>query len=259
MNDRLGVTDVGGTGGSAKLSAPLRFEVVETGERVDLAELSPPFGRFNVSTEATGEPVTLRIASNFTREGVAVTVPVASTLLVEVENDRPRALGMQTTRVTVRGLGANAPGTVVSIAAPDALLDQDRVTLDAQGLGHTVLRTDETGLITVRATATGFVSAQTPMNVVWPWATLAATCAGGLCGGFLRLAGAGGRRRPGRVVLSLGIAVVTGLVVFALQVVGVKVLPVTFTTAVGDLVAFATGAVGGWLGPKVLPEKGTAT
>lgn len=250
----VGVTEVTGSAGPARLSAPLLFEVVESAQRVTLDALSPPFGRFDVSTRATGEPVTLRIASNFSREGVSVTVPVAPTLFVEVDNDRLRGLGMQSTRVTVRAVGSTATPATVSLSAPGAFLDQDTIPLDAQGLGHTNLRGDSSGNVVLRATATGYVGAEQPVTVTWPWQTLASTCLGGLIGGFLRLA-PGIRRgmRGGRFALGLAVAALTGLVVFALQVLGVKLLPVAFGFQSGDLFAFASGALGGWLGTILLP------
>lgn len=252
----VGVADVTGSTAAADLSVPLTFEVVESGERATLNRLSPPFERFKVSTAARGEAVTIRIASNFSREGVSVTVPVAPTLFVEVDNDSLRGLGMQSTRVTVRAVGPPATDTRVSLSAPGAFLDNDIVPLDEHGLGHAVLRSDRSGSVTLRATATGYVAAEHAVQVDWPWQSLASTCLGGLIGGFLRLA-PGIRRgmKGGRLGLGLAIGALMGLLVFALHVLGVKLLPVTFAFDGGDLFAFASGALGGWLGTVLLPAR----
>lgn len=252
----VGVADVTGATTQVRLSAPLRFEDVASAQQVTLEELSPPFGRFDVSTQATGQPVTMRIASNFSREGVEITVPVSPTLFVEVDNDRLRGLGMQHTRVTVRAVGPAISKVEVSLAAPGAFLSQDRVQLDSQGLGHAELRSDNSGTVTLRATATGYVAADLPISVEWPWQTLASTCLGGLIGGFLRLAPGIRRGMKGsRFAVGLAVSTLMGLVIFALHVLGVKLLPVDFGFQGGDLFAFASGALAGWLGTALLPAQ----
>jgi len=255
----VGVAEVTGATTQVRLSAPLRFEDLGSAQQVTLEELSPPFGRFDVSTQATGQPVTMRIASNFSREGVEITVPVAPTLFVEVDNDRLRGLGMQHTRVTVRAVGPAANGVEVSLAAPGAYLSVDRVPLDERGLGHAELRTDSSGTVTLRATATGYVATDLPITVEWPWQTLASSLLGGLIGGFLRLAPGIRRGMKGsRFAVGLTVSTLMGLVIFALQVLGVKLLPVDFGFQGGDLFAFASGALAGWLGTALLPAQPAA-
>ena len=252
----VGVADLVGSSGSEKLSAPLLFEVLESRQQLSLNHLSPPFERFDVSSDATGQPVTVRIASNFSREGVSVTVPVERTLFVEVDNDNLRGLGLQTTRVTVRAVGgATVPAGTVSISAPGAFMPDSAPSFDAQGLAHAELRSDSPGTVIVKATATGYVSGEAPLTVVWPWQTLVATIFGGVVGGFIRFAPKIRRGMDGlRFFVALVSAALTGLLVFALYVLGVKVLPVRFGVEVGDLFAFAAAGLGGWLGSGVLPR-----
>lgn len=252
----VGVADLIGSTGSETLSAPLMFEVLESQQRVSLNHLSPPFERFDVSSDATGEPVTVRIASNFSREGVSVTVPIERTLFVEVDNDNLRGLGLQTTRVTVRAVGGDTiPTGTVSLSAPGAFITDSAPSFDSQGLAHTEVRSDSPGKVFVRATATGYRSGESPVTVVWPWQTLVATIFGGVVGGFIRFAP---RIRRGmdslRFLVALASAALTGLLVFALYVLGVKLLPVRFGVEVGDLFAFAAAGLGGWLGSSVLPK-----
>ena len=259
----IGVADLIGGSGQGKLSAPLLFQVLETREQKSLDHVSPPFEYIDVSTEAAGRPVTLRIASNFSHEGIAVTVPVERTLFVEVDNDNLRGLGIQTTRVTVRAVGGTeVPTETVSLSAPGAFLEYDiPLKFDDQGLAHAVLRSDSPGQVVVRATATGYTGGETPpVTVLWPWQTLAATLVGGVVGGFIRL-GSRIRRNTNwlHFVIGLVIAALTGLLVFALYVLGVKLLPVSFGVEVGDLFAFAAAALGGWLGTGVLPRLAAAS
>jgi hypothetical protein len=257
----IGVADLIGGSGQGKLSAPLLFQVLETREQKSLDHVSPPYEYIDVSTEAAGRPVTLRIASNFSREGIAVTIPVEPTLLVEIDNDNLRGLGIQTTRVTVRAVGGTeTPTGTVSLSARGAFLDDDAPEFDPQGLAHAELRSDSPGRVVVRATATGYTAGAMPVTILWPWQTLTATLVGGVIGGFLRL-GSRIRRNTNwlHFVIGLIIAALTGVLVFALYVLGVKLLPVTFGVEVGDLFAFAAAALGGWLGTGVLPKLAPAS
>jgi hypothetical protein len=251
----VGVVDLFNSGGNEVLSAPLKFQAIESQELKTLDHLSPPFEYFAVSTAASGEPVTLRIASNFSHEGVAVTVPVEPTLIVEIDNPELRGLGLQRTNVKIRAVGGIvAPQGEVSLEAPGAFLDEAPAVFDEHGIAHSGLRSDSAGVVTLTASATGYVPGEKSVTVKWPWLTLIITCIGGFVGGFIRL---GPKIRRGinvlRFVIGLVIAVLTGLLVFALYVVGVKVLPVSFSVEVGDLFAFAAAALGGWLGSGVLP------
>lgn len=258
----VGVVDLFNSGRDPVLSAPLKFQAIESQELKTLDHLSPPFEYFSVSTAASGEPVTLRIASNFSHEGVAVTVPVEPTLIVEINNPELRGLGLQRTNVKIRAVGGvTPPQGEVSLEAPGAFLDEKPAIFDQNGIARSGLRSDSAGIVTVTASATGYVPGEKSVTVKWPWLTLIITCLGGLVGGFIRL---GPKIRRGtnglRFVVGLVIAALTGVLVFALYVVGVKVLPVSFSVEVGDLFAFAAAALGGWLGSGVLPGlKGAST
>lgn len=258
----IGVADLFGAGSPRSLTVPLQFEVLESAlvdpHQVALQVTSPPYQRIRVASRVIGQPVTLRIASNFSREGVSVRVPVEPTLIVDVDGDRLRAFGMQTTQVTVRAIGGDArPQGTVSIRAPGAFLpDPDPPEFDEFGIARATLRTDSPGELVVTAVAAGYSpGASSPVSVIWPWPTMAATGLGGFIGGFVRLAGRIRRgMHMGPFVVGLIVSILVGVIVFALYVVGVKLLPVTFSVEMGDIFAFAAAALAGWLGVGVLPR-----
>lgn len=257
----IGVADLFGEGAPRVLTVPLQFEVLESAladpQRVALKETSPPYERIRVTSRVIGQPVTIRIASNFSREGVSVSVPVEPTLLVSVDGGNLRGFGMQTARVTVNAIGAaDSPRGMVQLSAPGAFLpDTSPPMFDEFGVATATLRTDNTGPVTVTALVAGYAPGSKTINVIWPWPTLLATSIGGFIGGFIRLAG---RIRKGMNVaqfaLGLLVSIFIGAVVFALYVVGVKLLPVTFSVEIGDIFAFAAAALAGWLGTGVLPK-----
>jgi hypothetical protein len=259
----VGVADLFGEGGPRSLTVPLQFEVLESAlvdpHQVALQATSPPYQRIRVTSRVIGQPVTLRIASNFSLEGVSVQVPVEPTLIVDVDGDTLRAFGMQTAKVTVRAIGGNTrPQGAVTLSAPHAFLpDPAPPAFDEQGIARATMRTDSPGEIVVTAVAAGYSPGTSlPVKVIWPWPTLVATCVGGFIGGFVRLAGRIRRgMNVGRFIVGLVVSVFVGVIVFALYVVGVKLLPVSFSVEIGDIFAFAAASLAGWLGTGVLPQK----
>ena len=257
----VGVADLFGEGRSRAFTVPLLFEVLEGAladpSKVELRETSPPFERIKVTSSVIGQPATLRIASNFSREGVVVEVPVEPTLLVSIAGGDLRAYGVQTTsvRVTAIGGGEETPSRVMFTAPGAILMDGEELTFDEHRMAEAKLRTDRPGVVTVTAQAMGYVPGSDTVTVIRPWPTLLAACFGGFVGGFVRL---GTRIGKGTSVTQFAvgmiISVFVGIMVFALHVVGVRLLPVTFSVEVGDIFAFAVAALAGWLGTGVLPQ-----
>jgi hypothetical protein len=259
----VGVADLFGEGGPRSLTVPLQFEVLESAlvdpHQVALQVTSPPYQSIRVTSRVIGQPVTLRIASNFSLEGVSVQVPVEPTLIVDVDGDTLRAFGMQTAKITVSAIGGNTkPQGTVSLSAPRAFLpDPAPPAFDEQGIARATMRTDSPGEIVVTAVAAGYSPGTSlPVKVIWPWPTLVATSAGGFIGGFVRLAGRVRKgMNVGRFIVGLVVSIFVGVIVFALYVVGVKLLPVSFSVEIGDVFAFAAASLAGWLGTGVLPQK----
>jgi hypothetical protein len=258
----VGVADLQNQGGPRSLTVPLQFQVLESEaarpDHVSLGETSPPYQRIGVTSSVIGQPVTLHIASNFSLEGVQVSVPVEPTLLVSIDGDDLRAFGMQTAEVTVTAVGGTAPPSgQVTLRAPGAfLVNGSQATFDASGVATAIMRTDRTGTVDVTATASGYTPGADHVTVIWPWPTLVATCLGGLIGGFVRLAPKIRKRmNVTQFIVGLVASVFVGVIVFALYLVGVKVLPVTFSVEVGDIFAFAAAGLAGWLGSRALTPK----
>jgi hypothetical protein len=253
----IGVADLA-SDASRTLTTPLLFQVVESGlvapPSVELRETSPPYKEIAVSSPVLGT-ITLRVVSNFSREGVAVPIPIEPTLIVAVDGGNLRAFGMQSTGITVTAVGGEAPvGRSVTFSAPGAFLEKVDTRFDEHGVARGVVRTDQPGMIVVQAASPGYASGERTIAVVLPWVTLAFASVGGLVGGFIRL---GPKIKRGMNVVGflvgMAISVLLGVLVFALYVLGVNVLPVTFGVQVGDLLAFAAAALAGWLGTSVLP------
>jgi hypothetical protein len=148
----VGVADLFGEGRSRAFTVPLLFEVLEAAladpSKVELRETSPPFERIKVTSSVIGQPATLRIASNFSREGVVVEVPVEPTLLVSIVGGDLRAYGMQTTsvRVTAIGGGEETPSRVMFTAPGAILMDEEELTFDEHRIAEAKLRTDRLGV-----------------------------------------------------------------------------------------------------------------
>jgi hypothetical protein len=259
----VGVADLSSEGRSRVLASPLDFQVLETAvaepERFVISATSPPYQRVAITSEVTGAIARLRVASNFDLAGMVVEVPVEPTLLVSIDGDDLRAFGIQTARVTVTAVGGTAAprgSPILSVSGEaSAFLEDDAPMFDAAGRARTTLRTDGVGEVVVKAEYPSYAPGEDGATVIWPLFTLGAASLGGLVGGVLRLA----PRVPNRIsALKLAIGLVTavllGVVVFALYVVGVKVLPVDFGVQTGDIFAFACAALAGWLGTGVLPQ-----
>jgi hypothetical protein len=143
----------------------------------------------------------------------------------------------------------------LSVSGEASAFLEDPSTFDAVGRSRTTLRTDGVGEVVVKAEYPSYAPGEDNVTVIWPLFTLGAASLGGLVGGVLRLA----PRVPNRIsalkfAIGLFTAVLLGVVVFALYVVGVKVLPVDFGVQTGDIFAFACAALAGWLGTGVLPQ-----
>ena len=84
-----------------------------------------------------------------------------------------------------------------------------------------------------------------------PWAAGAACLAGGVAGGLLRQAPG---RRVGRArrAAEVGLAVLCGVVVWGLSVLGVNLLGVALPEHGGEVLAFVVGALGAFAGVKLL-------
>jgi hypothetical protein len=254
----IGIADLDPTQRSRKLSAPLLFEVLETGQQVSVQQLGPPYALIEISTGAAAHPPIIHIAASFTAEHLAATATFVPTLRVEFDHPTLESLGVQTATVTVAAVGGpTVPSGVVSFSAPGAVLDQDRLDFDSLGRAHTRLRAVLPGRINVAATARGYDAGERSLQIVWPWHATISALLGSLLGAAIRM---NARPRRGitaiRLLYGLVGAAVIGQVVFGLYgLLGLLSLltPLHLAARVADLVACAATTVAGWIAVGVLP------
>lgn len=256
---RIGVADIISQVHGRRLSAPLVFEVVESGiarpAQVEIDRTSPPMATIRISSKAPADPFTLRVVSSFEPAGIPIQLQVEPTLFVSTERRTIQGMGFETTQVHVSSYGADKPqDTVVTLTAdPSAYFAQSRLRLDAQGRAETTLRSDSGGSVSLSATAPGFASVPASVQVATPWRTLAFSVAGGLLGGLIRLLP---QMRRGKSIrrwwIALLVSVLTGALVFGLMLLGVNVFPVEFAVRVGQVFVFVVSALGAWAGVAAL-------
>lgn len=249
----IGLASLGSAQGSQMLSAPFAFKVFETGQHVSVQQLSPPYALIDIATDAAARPPILHIAANFTDERLAATAPLVPTLRVGLDNQTLEGLGLQTATVTVDAVGGpTVPTGVVSLSAPGAVLDDDRLDLDSHGRAHTRLRGVLAGRITITATASGYDAGATSLGIVWPSYAIIPTLLGSLLGAAIRMSTRPRRDMTAtRLAYGLICAAVIGELVFGLyDLVGLLSLltPLHLDARVAGLVAFGAATVAGWNG-----------
>ena len=257
---RVGVADLLGGGVSRALSAPMSFEVLETAlaapAMFEIAQTSPPSREVTITSTVVGT-TRLRVKSTHSPDTLEVEVPLEPTLMVSIDADNLRAFGMQTARITVTAVGDSVPGgRRVTLSAPGAFLTEDTPpTFDEFGTAYATLRTDAARTIVVSASVPGFAAGSDSVDVIVPVFTIGAVTLGGVLGGFLRL-GPRIRRRMNvtQFIVGMIISIGVGVLVFALYAAGAKVLPVDFSVAVGDTLAFAIAGLAAWFGTRALPK-----
>jgi hypothetical protein len=253
----IGVADLETTRRSATLSAPLFFKVLETGQQVSVDQLSPPYALLDISTGAVARPPTVHVVTNFTAERLATTATFVPTLRVELDHPTLASLGLQTATVTVEAVGGpTVPSGVVSLSAPGAVLDDNRLDFDDHGRASTRLRGALPGRITVAASAEDYDAGAQPLGIVWPWHAIIATLLGSLLGAAIRLSTHVRRgMSAARLAFALAWAALIGEVVFGLYgLVGLLSLltPLHLDARIADVVAFGAATVAGWISIGVL-------
>jgi hypothetical protein len=265
----VGVVDVIDNIEQRPLSAPVIFQVRESSMAdpsiVTLTATSPPTSAIRLQTKTVGAGAVVHVVSRFDPSGVEVTVPVEPTLLLRSDRDDLQAYGLQVAHITIMAAGVTPPiHAAVTLSAPNAFIEPSSiVTLSDTGTAQVTVRSDGPGIVHVSALAvsSGFaVGNDVTLTVSTPARTLLATVIGGLAGGLLRL-GPQLRKgmKAGRFAFGLLLAVLTGVLVFALYVLGVKLVPVEFSVQTGMLFAAAVSALGAWLGTGILPQLKSGT
>jgi hypothetical protein len=123
------------------------------------------------------------------------------------------------------------------------------VSLDAQGLGTTSVRSVSFGEAAITAVSPPLAPAMAPIYFALPVAFLLASIIGGLLGaGLARLQNAK-KVRNLRTVLIRGM--LTGIIMVVLYGIGVNILPIHPTAMAGEALAFGVAAIGAFVGLKV--------
>lgn len=251
----VGVNEIVGGRPPRPLVTPVDFEVLDAEfaepSQVRVVRTGAPYAQVQLRLAAAVDGGAVTIISNLAPEPISLGLPVNPALIVEAGNAAIEGLGLGTSDVNVSVIGLNKPqGRVVTLYTNAGFLSSTRLRLDENGVAHTTLRSDGLGGAQVTASSPGFARTSIPVDFRLPHITFLASVLGGLVGGAIRL---GMRARRGSsLVRPLVVAVLLGILVFALYAVGVNVLPVSPTVTVGAALVFAVSGLGAFLGPSIL-------
>jgi len=196
------------------------------------------------------------VYSSVTRQPVSVSVPVERPrLTLTLSPARLQGWGLETGEVLIAAAdGAAAAKATVVLSATLGELDPKQLTLDDNGQAHALLRSTSIGSATLNAASPPFAPAALSVVYEWPLRFLLAAGIGGLVGGIVRC---GVKRGVAwrRVGLELLVSLLTGLIVFALFVLGVNVIGFALPARGGEVLAFVVSALGAFLGSQLLTPK----
>lgn len=250
----VGVVELDPSGKAVELSTPVVFEVlgvVARPKRVSATTTAPPFGSVAIEVENPGNTFSARVWSILdpTSE-VILEMPVEKPQLrVSASPERIQGWGLQKAKILVQA--TNLSGGQLSVQASSTLgqLDSNNVVIDEDAMAVVSLRSASTGTATVMVSGTPFDSALTQVEFVFPLPYILAALVGGIAGGLLRL---GGDRRSGRrIALDLLIAVICGVIVFGLFVLGVNVTGFALPAQAGEVLVFVVTALGAFGGTRL--------
>lgn len=258
---RVGVADIANLGGAgAKLGDPITFQVLEEGlatpSEIVVDRVSPPFKSFAIATRSPLDEVIVHVVSSFDPNGVPVTLSVAPELRVATARPAIDAFGLEDVDIQVTSLGSKALAgrPVAFTVSPSGYISDADPVFDAKGTAHARLRSAAPGTTRIIVSSPGVAEVDTKVGFQLPILTAAASLLGSLLGGVLRFQGS--RRR--RWARDLGVSLLTGILVFAMYVVGIRTLPFTFGVTVGAAFVFVVSALGAYLGIALLTRRPAA-
>jgi hypothetical protein len=212
-----------------------------------------PFAEVTVESQDPPDTVEFTLVANGTTERATVSLPVVRPqLVVSPARGRIQGLGLETSTVNVRAVGvANPAGRVVSLSSDLGSLEPSELTLNDQGTASAVMRSVSIGTATIRALSPPLKPAAEPIVFSWPITLVLASVFGGVAGAFLARLQKSGMPKTKSVPTVVVRGTITGVIVVALYAVGVNVLPIHPSANVGEVLAFAVAAAGGFLGLKI--------
>ena len=252
----LGVAEILAGRPPRPLVTPVEFDVLDADfadpAHVTVEHTGAPYQQVKLRLAAAIDGGTVTVVSNLVPDPLKLELPVSPALLIDVGRNAIEGLGLETSDVNVRLVGVpNPDGRVVTLRATSGFLDPTKLRFDKDGTASTSIRSDAVGDAVITASSAGVVTSSAGINYRLPVITFLASILGGLTGGAIRI----GTRPPRRHLSSvrlLIVAVLLGLLVFALYAVGVNVLLVKTPVTVGAALVFAISGLGAFLGPGIL-------
>lgn len=259
----VGLQDLRDPTAAYELPQPINLLVSAAAHDVSPRQLaidhtSLPFTDVAIGARDPADSLEITVQAGGSRDRATLSLPVVRPRLeLSIERPRIQGFGLETSEVTVRARGLTDPaGRIVTLSSgsgtePVGSLRAARVTLGAQGVGGTTIRSASVGKSTVAASSPPLASAHATITFAWPVAFLVAAVLGGVIGAYL------GRRRLSRDDKShgpfyvMGVGALTGIVAVALYAVGVNVLPVQPVATAGEALVFAVAAVAGYVGLRL--------
>lgn len=223
-------------------------------QAVSVTHTNLPLVDVTLEDPAPQEPVQLLVRASFADEAFAIPVPVRRPgLLLRISPPSIQGFGVDTAIVSVRMEGVqDAAGRSVSLTSTQGRLDPaPAVTLDAQGLASSTLRSEGVGSATVTASANGVQPQIETIAYVWPVGFLVFSLLGGCAGAFIKRGTASGKKSGGWFGW-LMVGALSGLVVTVAGAIGISLLPWTPTATMSEALLFGVAAIGAFLGAGAL-------
>lgn len=220
--------------------------------RADADTITPP----EVEIKRLGDPLRVLIAvSNpsapfkisartLLDDGDEIELPIhRPSLSIEPARTAIEGWGLGKTLVQVQADGLDDPGSFsVGLSTSQGDISPTPLTLQPDGRATAELRSDGTGVATIRATGVPLQEAQTVIRFVAPWRFLIAAVIGALVGWLLRTRA---RSKSARSVL---IAVASAAVALVAYMLGIRWLQWAPQAQVGEALAFFIAAAGAFTG-----------
>ncbi|HET9820217.1 MAG TPA: hypothetical protein VFQ16_00185 [Burkholderiaceae bacterium] len=243
---------------SGTLPEAVQFQVIgdvqSDPDSVPVGGASPPFKTIVVAARDPRAGVSLRVANSLSRDPVVLELPVVRALLRLSGPSRLQGFGVDTADFTIEASdGAASRNLPVALAIDRGSVQPNQVTLGPDGTAQVRVRSESIGRARLTAGGSHLEEGSSVLEYEAPWRALGACVLGGTVGGVLRQGG--GRRMSGRRrALEVGLAVLCGLLVWALSVLGVNLLAVELPAHGGEVLAAVVGALGALSGVKLLDK-----
>lgn len=222
---------------------------------------APPFAVIRVSSNDPGPEVRLTVRSSVNPDGAQLTMKVVRPEVeVRVNPPRIQGLGLETADIVVTSKAPQVTrGLRIQLASDGGRVDPLTLILDESGIATARIRSAAVGSATVRAEGPVIApGAQASVAFQTPWRFIGSALAGGLAGGVIRK-GASWRTGPRKLALEMLVAVLTGVVVFALFALGVNLLGISLPAQGGEVLVFVVSTLGAFVGARIFGALAPAT